>query len=337
MAEGGYRLALAAEQATSMADVIDALRSARRVTAICHENPDADTVGAAIAISIIAERLGARSEIVSADGTPPAFAFLPRIERVVRRPALEPELAVVCDAATLPRVGRIAVQEADWFARARLVNIDHHISNSLYGDLNLVDPHASATCEVVARLVEQLDMEPDAELATALLTGIVRDSHGFSDPSTSGDTLRTAARLVDAGAPLAQIHRYILAELPYATLALWGKMLATVGQAADGRVVYTTLTQRMLDETGTEQPDADGLAEFLARAKGADVTLLLRELGQSETRVSIRTTGAVDATAIAAPFGGGGHVQRAGCTVTRHVSEAVDDVLQVTLAQLASG
>jgi phosphoesterase RecJ-like protein len=311
-------------------EVAEAMRSARRITAICHENPDADTIGAAVAIAIIGERLGAETEIVSADGIPPMFAFLPHVERVHRKPMLEPDLAVVCDAATLERVGRIAQEQREWFSGVRLLNIDHHVSSNYFGDLNLVDPHAAATCEVLARLVEALGIEIDSELATALLTGIVRDSQGFADRSTSGDTLRTAARLVDAGAPLADIHRVILSELPYPTMALWGKMLAGMGETADGRVVYTTLTLDMLEQTGTEQHDADGLAEFLARAKGAEVTLLLRELGPAETRVSVRTAKTVDATTIASAFGGGGHARRAGCTVTEHLDLAVPLVVKAS-------
>ena len=327
-------MAITAEKVTSIPEAVEALRGARRVTAICHENPDADTIGAAVAVTIIAERLGAETELVSADGIPPVFGFLPHVERVHRRPMLEPDLAVVCDAATLERVGRIAVEQADWLSRATLLNIDHHVSSNYFGDLNLVDPGAAATCEVLARLVEALEVELDTELATALLTGIVRDSHGFADQATSGETLRVAARLVDAGAPLAAIHRYILSELPYPTMALWGRMLAGLGQAADGRIVHTTLTQAMLDETGTQQHDADGLAEFLARAKGADVILLLRELGPSETRVSVRTSEAVDATAVAARFGGGGHARRAGCTIRQTIGEALEEATRAAADQL---
>ncbi|HET7520585.1 MAG TPA: bifunctional oligoribonuclease/PAP phosphatase NrnA [Candidatus Limnocylindria bacterium] len=330
-------MTVTAEISTSIDELIEALRSARRVTALCHENPDADTIGAAVAMSLIAERLGAETEIVSADGIPPMFAYLPKIDTVRPRPELEPDLAVVCDAATLERVGRIAQQEADWFAGARLVNVDHHISNTRYGHINVIDPHASATCEVVARLVEQLALPLDAELATPLLTGIVRDSHGFADRSTSGDTLRIAAALVDAGAPLAMIQRVILAELPYPTMALWGKMLATIGQEADARIVHTTLTLDMVAETGTEQHDADGLAEFLANVKGADVTLLLRELGPAETRVSVRTSKAVDATRVVAPFGGGGHRSRAGATVWLPWQEARTAVLHASRAALEDG
>ena len=330
-------MAIAEKRPSDIADVAQAVREARRITAICHENPDADTIGAAVAVSLIADRLGIETEIVSADGFPPAFSFLPRADQVRRRPGLEPDLAVICDAATHERVGRIAVDEADWFAKARILNVDHHISSSYYGDMNLVDPTAAATCQVLIELVDALDVPLDEDLASALLTGIVRDSQGFSDGATSGDTLRVAARLVDAGADIAFIQRRVLSELPYPTIALWGKMLAGIGQEKDGRIVHASLTLAMLAETGTEQHDADGLAEFLAKAKDAEVTLLLRELGPEETRVSVRTSDAVDATAITAPFGGGGHVRRAGCTVRRHLEEAIPLVLEASRAALANG
>ena len=307
---------------SSLAEVAEAFRSARRITAICHENPDADTIGAAVAARLIGMRLGAETEIVSIDRPAPMFGFLPGIDAVRSRPALEPDLAVVCDAATLERVGRIAVEQADWLRGACVLNVDHHVSSDYFGDLNLVDPRAAATCQVLARLVPELGIELDADLASALLTGIVRDSQGFADPSTSAETLRLTARLVEAGAALPRIHRTILAEMPFGMIALWGRILATIGGELSGRIVHATLTQPMLDETGTQQHDADGVVEFMARSKGADVAILLRELGPLETRVSLRTTPSVDATTIAAAFGGGGHIGRAGCTVPRSASEA---------------
>ena len=146
-------------EGASIGEVVEALRTAKRVSAVCHENPDADTIGAAVAVCIIAERLGAEAEIVSADGIPPMFDFLPHVAQVVRKPHLEPDLAVFCDAATLERVGRIATEEAEWFSRATVLNIDHHISSNYFGDLNLVDPKAAATCEVLARVVDALGIE----------------------------------------------------------------------------------------------------------------------------------------------------------------------------------
>jgi phosphoesterase RecJ-like protein len=322
------------DRIAALAAAADAIRGAERVTAICHETPDADTIGGAAAVAMIARRLGKQAEIVSADRPAPLFDFLEGIRDARTVPSLEPDLAVVCDAATLERVGRIATEQAEWFRRARILNVDHHVSNDGFGDVNLVDSSAAATCQVLARLVKELGVELDAPLATALLTGIVRDSQGFSDASTSSETLRLAAELVDAGAPIADIHRVVLMDLPYPTMALWGRMLAGVGERRGGRVVYATLTQAMLDETGTQQHDADGLAEFLARAKDAQVTLLLREIGPQSTRVSVRTADGVDATAIAAPFGGGGHRSRAGCTVDVGLDTALPRVLAAAEASL---
>ena len=317
--------------------VADTLRGARRIAALCHQNPDADTLGAAVAVALIAERLGKEYEIVSTDPPAPMFAFLPRFDQIVSEPTGRADVAVVCDAATLERIGPIASTYAAWLSRTDIVNIDHHVTNRGFGTANLVDVKAAATCEIVAALLPELEIEPDAELATALLSGIVRDTNGFADATTSPRTLRQAASLVEAGAPLADIYRTILDEMPYERMLLWGKMLHDLGQRQGGRVVFACLTQAMLNETNTDQPDADGIAEFMAQAKGADISLLLRELGPDETRVSIRTSAAVNAAEIARPFGGGGHVRRAGCTVRAPLQQAVSQVLEVCDAQLSDG
>ena len=317
------------QMATEQQAFAQALRGADRITALCHENPDADTIGGAVAIALIARRLGKAWEIVSVDPPAPALDFLPLFDAFRQAPALDPDVAVVCDAATLERVGRVRVEHATWLDRARLVNVDHHITNSRFGVVNLVDPEAAATCQVIAAALPHLGIELDGEIATALLTGIIRDSHGFSDPSTSGETLRISADLVEAGAPNALIHRRVLADLPHATLALWGRMLHGIGQRRGGRIIYTTLTQEMLDSTGTKSHDADGLAEFIAKAKDADISILLREVGARQTRVSLRVSEAIDATRIAAVFGGGGHARRAGCTIEAPAAEAVNELLLV--------
>jgi len=322
---------------TAAQRVATALTRARRVTAICHQNPDADTIGSAIAIALIARRLGAESEVVSADGLPGSCAFLPLVDEVHRRPQLEPDLAVVCDAATLDRVGSVTTEAASWLERAQLVNIDHHVTNTGWGALNLVDPQAAATCEVIAELLPLLGVEPDSEIATALLTGIVRDSQGFADGATSPRTLRIAALLMEAGASLPNVQRRILHEMPYPTLALWGRILAGVGERLDGQVVHATLTLEMLRATGTEQHDADGSVEFMARARGALVTLLFRELGPAATRVSVRTVEGVDATAVAQTFGGGGHARRSGFIVEQWVEQTRDEVLAACERLLQSG
>jgi phosphoesterase RecJ-like protein len=318
-------------------DVAEVLRGAQRISAFCHENPDGDTLGAAIAIAMAAERLGKESEVVSVDPPPPFLAFLPGVERVRRSPGLEPDVAVVVDAGELSRIGSVVTDEADWFARARIVNIDHHVSNPGYGEAVWIDPEAAATCELVTLLLPELGVSLDAQLATALMAGIVQDTHTFAHPNATARTLRVAAELVEAGAPLAAINRAVYADKPFSTLALWGLMLAGIGQRADGRIVFASMTAAMLAGTGEQPTASEGFVDLLGSTRLADVTILFKEVGPQETRVSVRTSALADAVAIASAFGGGGHPRAAGCTVQAGLEEALEPVLAEAERELARG
>ncbi len=318
-----------------MKEVVELLLRADRVTAICHENPDGDTLGAAIAIAIAAERLGKQSEVVSGDPPPPFLSGLPRIEHVRGAPQLEPDLAVVVDTGDLKRTGRIAVEHAEWLSRATIANIDHHVSNPGFGAANWVDPGAAATCEMVALMLPALGVPLDAEIATALMTGIVQDTHTFAHPNATPRTLRVAADLVDAGAPLSEINRAVYADKPYSTLALWGQMLASIGQRCEGRIVHASMTLDMLHQAG-EQPNAsEGFVDLLGSTRDADITVLFKQAEPESTRVSVRTTARADAVAITGAFGGGGHARAAGCTVGAPLDAARDQVLAECERELA--
>jgi bifunctional oligoribonuclease and PAP phosphatase NrnA len=304
-----------------------AIRDASRVTTICHENPDADTLGAALAIALAARRLGKDSEVVAADGVPPFLAELPGADAVRRQPALEPDVAVVLDGPP-SRTGAVARDCADWLARATIVNIDHHVSNDgSEAAVAWVDADAAATCEMVATALPGLGVELDRELATVLAAGIVQDTHTFAHPNATPTTLRVMADLVAAGAPLSALHRAIYADKPFSTMRLWGRMLNDVGNRRDGRIVYAAQSIAMLEETGSAPTATEGFVDLLAGTKAANITVLFKEAAPSQVRVSVRTTERADAVAITSAFGGGGHARAAGCTVDRPMSEAMSAVL----------
>lgn len=321
----------------SAADVVAAIRGARSITAICHENPDADTLGAGIAIRIIAERLGKPGEVVSGDPPPPLLTFLPRIAEVRRSPALEPDLAVIVDSGDLARIGSVATDCADWLAKATIVNIDHHVSNPGYGAFQLIDAEAAATCEVIATLLPELGIELDPELATVLMAGIVTDTHTFGHPNATPRTLRVSADLVAAGAPLSAINRAVYVDKPYTTLVLWGSMLATIAQQHEGRIVHASMTLAMIEQAGADASASEGFIDLLASSRSAEITLLFKEADATSTKVSVRTTEGVDAVAITSPFGGGGHARAAGCTVDLPLDLARAAVLAECERQLLVG
>jgi phosphoesterase RecJ-like protein len=318
----------------SLSDVADLILSASRVTAICHENPDADTLGAAMAVRLAAERLGKQAEVVSGDPPPPFLSFLPRIDEVSRAPRLEPDVAVIVDAGDLSRIGSVAREQADWLSRARIVNIDHHVSNPGFGEAHLIEPSAAATCELVALLLPELGVSLDERLATVLMAGIVQDTHTFAHPNATPRTLRVAAELVEAGAPLSAINRAVYADKPFSTLALWGLMLAGIGQRCDGRIVHASMTLEMLNQAGADPTASEGFVDLLASTKAADITVLFKQADASTTRVSVRTTDRADAVAITGAFGGGGHARAAGCTLEQPLDEARERVLAECEAEL---
>ncbi|HEX7196868.1 MAG TPA: DHH family phosphoesterase [Candidatus Limnocylindria bacterium] len=306
----------------SRESVVAAIRDASRVTAICHENPDADTLGSAMALRMAVERLGKQAEVVAADPVPPSLLDLPGARDVRTRPQLEPDLAVVLDGP-LSRTGAFATECADWLARARVANIDHHVSNDGSAAVAAwIDAEAAATCEMMALLIPDLGVEIDTEMATVLTAGLVQDTHTFSHPNATPRTLRVAADLVAAGAPLSAIHRSIYADKPFSTLALWGRIMAGMDQRRDGRIVHASMTVAMLAETGSDAVASEGFIDLLASTKAADITVLLKEVDATHVRVSVRTSARADAVAITSAFGGGGHARAAGCSIDAPLAEA---------------
>ncbi len=314
-------------------EVVAAIRGADRITTICHENPDADTLGAAMALRIAAERLGKQAEVVSADVPPPFLGFVPRVAEVRRAPQLEPGLAIVVDAP-LSRTGAVARDCGAWLERATIANIDHHISNEGEGAIAFIDPAAAATCEMIALLLPELGVGLDAELATCLLAGIVQDTHTFVHPNATPRTLRVAATLVEAGADLHRINRAIYADKPFASVALWGRMLAGMGERRGGAIVHAAMTLEMLRDTGADATAAEGFVDLLGITRDAAINVLFKEQSSSQVRISVRTTERADAVAITRSFGGGGHARAAGCTIDAPLEEARARMLTACEAEL---
>jgi phosphoesterase RecJ-like protein len=307
--------------------VVDRIRVGRRVLAVGHENPDADTLGASLAVVRIVEALGGRADPVCTDPVPALYDFLPGVERVRTDPdpAVDYDLLVVSDCGTLDRVGAVRDRHPDLFARLPRVVIDHHASNDASGPTDWIDPAAAATCEMVALLARRLDLDlglDDGALAAALIGGIVMDTATFAHPNATPRTLAVSAALVAAGAPLSDISRRLYRTKPTAQLRLFGRVLDRLEASDDGRVVWSWLLDADLAATGTEPPHSEGIIDLLAQADRAEVAILFKEAAGA-TRISVRTRpGGVDATVLTGTFGGGGHARAAGATVPLPVEAA---------------
>jgi phosphoesterase RecJ-like protein len=312
--------------------VVERLRSARRVLAVGHENPDADTLGATLGVVRIVESFGATADPVCTDPVPELYDFISGVERFRTDP--EPDapydLVVISDCGSLERVGDVGVRHKDLFDRLPRVIIDHHASNDADGTADWIDPDAAATCELVTILAARLGVPLDADdgaLAEALMAGIVMDTATFAHPNATPRTLVVSAALVEAGAPLADISRRLYRTKPDAQLRLFGLVLGRLQTTDDGRIAWSTVTDADYAATGADRAHSEGIIDLLSQADRAEVTILFKQAGD-ETRLSVRTRpNGVDATVLTGAFGGGGHARAAGATVARPIAEAPAPVL----------
>ncbi|HET9615131.1 MAG TPA: DHH family phosphoesterase [Candidatus Limnocylindrales bacterium] len=307
--------------------VVDRLTSARRVLAVGHESPDADTLGATLAVCRLVERKGAHATAVFADPVPPLYDFLPGRARARTdpEPGVEYDLVVISDCGGLDRVGSVAARHRELFDRVPRVIIDHHASSEAAGEADWIDPASAATCEMVtllaARLGAPLDLD-DGALGAELMAGIVMDTATFAHPNATPRTLAVSAALVAAGAPLSEISRRLYRTKREAQLRLFGRVLARLETTPDERIVHSTLLDADFAATDALPPDSEGIIDLLSQADRAEVAILFKEAGEG-TKLSVRTKpGGVDATVLTGLFGGGGHARASGATLVLPVAEA---------------
>jgi phosphoesterase RecJ-like protein len=318
--------------------VVERLAGVRNVMSICHERPEADALGAALGIALIVEHRGGRAVPVCSDPVPAMYDFLRGMDRIRNDPGEGPyDLIVAVDCGELARVGSVLHRHGELFRSVPILNIDHHVSNTGFGEIDWVDPKAAAACEQVTLLAGAMDVPltaADGALASALMAGIVIDTATFQHPNTTARTLRVAADLVAAGAPLSEISRRLYRSKPNAQLTLFGLVLGGL-VVEDARLIHASLTDADLRKAGAEPSLSEGIIDLLSQSDTADIVLLFTEHGPV-TRLSVRTSSRIDATALAGRFGGGGHPRAAGATVELPLAEARARVVAEAKAILAS-
>jgi len=218
-------------------------------------------------------------------------------------------------------------QHRDLFERVPSICIDHHITNSGWATVNLIDTSAAATAEIVYTFARELGYPITREAATCILTGIFTDSGSFQYQAVSPRTLRAAADLVEAGAPLPQIAHETWRKKTFPSARLWGASLEALQMSPDGRYCWSTVTLDMLRQHRADFNDLEGAVSFMAGIDGPSIVALFKEQGPDEVDVSFRSMDDTDCTVVAVKFGGGGHKKAAGCTVKASLAEAERQVL----------
>jgi len=302
------------EPATHQA-ILEVLENGAAALVTSHVRLDGDGVGSALALVHALRARGVAAAPVFQPPTPPIFDFLPGLEENAATTGDFPEEfnLVVLDCGNYRRVGEVGERLQ---RRERLINIDHHESNTLFGDLNYVDPSASSCAEMVRRLMDTWQMELTPQIAECLFTGVVSDTGQFSHQGTTSAAFSICAECVEAGVrPHMVIRRLFLLPSP-AQVRLRQLAMGTLQFHCGGRAATMRITEQMFRETELGPIDTEGFAEIAISIKGVEASALLKEMpGCDYTKVSMRSREKVDVCEVARLFGGGGHTHAAGCEI----------------------
>jgi phosphoesterase RecJ-like protein len=326
---GALHAALAAGLAAGIDPALAAagwrlIEGARRILLLAHEHPDPDALGSALGLAHALTPLGKRCVVACADPVPANYTFLPGRGRVVTAlPDTDFDLVIALDAGELARYGALYTRHKAFFDTATILNIDHHITSTGCGQVNIIDPLSAATAELLTLVLLNRGVPIGGDAAMCLLAGIITDTRSFEFDATTERTLAAGGYLVACGAVPEAIIKPMYRMKPLGKARLWGLSLDTLATAADGHIVWATLRREMLASTGATADMDDGLPSYLIDIDGVALAALFKEQPDGTTRVSVRSCAPYDAAAICAHFDGGGHLRAAGCALEMGVDEAI--------------
>ncbi|HUA49761.1 MAG TPA: bifunctional oligoribonuclease/PAP phosphatase NrnA [Solirubrobacteraceae bacterium] len=322
--------------------VLEELRSARKLIVVTHENVDGDALGSLIAMQEILATQG-RDSLMFIDAgefpLPGEYSFF-TLSGLVQSPPedLAERTIVFLDCGNLER----NAAEAFRHPGAHIVNIDHHHDNTRFGTVNYVLPGASCTAEIVWDLMYGLGVKATLNIAEALYVGLITDTGRFMYENTGPRAHLMAADLIEAGVDVHEIYRRVYEGIPYGKLALLARGLAKVARYDGGRLTVTELDALDFEESGAEESYSEGVIDHLRAVEGTAVAALIRERVSSENgaglprKVSLRASDErVDVSAIARAQGGGGHRQAAGFSTAMQWDELVAFLRKAVAEQLA--
>jgi phosphoesterase RecJ-like protein len=306
--------------------IVDAIRVRRRFVVCSHARPDGDSIGSELAMAYALRALGKTVRVVNSDPAPApiqAFPGVPDIE-IADRVDGEFDAAIVMECSDLSRTG---VEGLDRFF---LINIDHHPGNKGYGDIRWFDDSAAACGEMVFALIRALDVPLSVEIATHIYLAILTDTGSFHYSSISPHTFDICRQAVEAGVDPVLVARNVYDSSNMGRLRLFGSVLRAMQLDRSGRIAIVYLDHEMVREAGGTYEDTEGLVNLPLTVKEIQAVVFFRQLEGEEYRVSLRSKGDVDIGSVAKAFGGGGHRNAAGCTVTG----AIDSVQKLFIQKI---
>lgn len=298
------------------------LLSKDKILILTHRSPDGDTIGSGYALAMALRKLGKSVKVDCTDPFPEKYSyFTDKLEKL----EFDEEFVVSVDIADTKLLGEKLSDYADKIDLC----IDHHGSNTKYAKEYYVEASAAAAAQVIAKLIRLMNVEFDKDIANAIYTGITTDTGCFRYTNVTAETHRIAADMIDCGAESGMINRLMFETKSRSRLEIERRVMDSIQFYLDGRCAIAYATIDMMKESGAVDSDMEGVSSLPRQIEGVMAGITLREKNNGKFKVSVRTTDELDASAICANFGGGGHKAAAGCMITGTLNEAIEQIIEV--------
>ena len=307
-------------------DILIEINRAEKIVIMAHETPDGDAIGSILSMYLALKNIGKEADVIIKE-FPRTFSFLPGANVVKNNLNTDKyDLAIALDCADLKRlVGK------EYFEKAKkTIVIDHHSTNTMYGDLNFVNPVSPACCEILAGMFEYFDISIDTDIGTCILTGIITDTGGFKYSSVTPETFEFTAELLRKGVNVSDIYQRVLETRTKANFELLRRATNRLELLEDGKIAFTYINKKDEEEVHAEAGDHEGIVENGRSVEGVKVSVFIREKQENLYKVSMRAGNGsnINVSDICYIFGGGGHPRAAGAVVAGTVEQVKEKLVK---------
>lgn len=314
--------------------VIDAIGRSQSCLILTHMNPEGDALGSSLGLALALKQMNKEVCIYNVDSVPRVLHFLPHEGLYQQKKKIDRDFDTmfVLDCGDAHRTG---LMDEGAFLPPVIINIDHHISNNLFGTLNWIDPDATATAEMIYDLLLRLDISLTPEIALSLYTALFTETGSFRYSNTTPKTLRVSAALMEKGVEPYRLSRELYERRSLGGLKLLGEVLTRMEQSEDGKIGSVVVTQDLLNLTQTDLEDVEDFIDYPRSLDGVEISVFFRELGFDRYKISFRSRNHVDVSKLAGEFGGGGHRYAAGCQVLGNLDHVKKRVMDAVVRSLS--
>ena len=305
-------------------NILDEINKANSIVILTHENPDGDAIGSGLALYNALKDMGKNPDLIIPE-FPRTFEFLPGADEIKKGADIEKyDLAISVDCATIKMLNGFA----NYFENAEVkISIDHHSTNTMFGDINYVSPDAPACAQILIVLLNYFKIEVTKEIGTCILAGIITDTGGFKYSGVTAETFEFVAWLLNKGINVSKIYRKVLQTKTRANFELNRIASNRLEFFEDGKVAFTYITKEDEEKVNAESGDHEGIVETGRDIEGVEVSVFIRETDKG-CKVSMRSNEYVNVSDVCLLLGGGGHIHAAGVTMQCTIEQAKEKILR---------